>query len=58
MQILNTKTDKELMQTVLAEIAKARNELKCAEADVKKVNNRISFLISVANELHSRYEGK
>lgn len=58
MQILNTKTDKELMQTVLAEIAKARNELKCAEADVKKVNNRISFLINVANELHSRYEGK
>lgn len=58
MQILNTKTDKELMQTVLAEIAKARNELKCAEADVKKVNSRISFLITVANELQNRFEGK
>ena len=58
MQILNTKTDKELMQTVLAEIAKARNEIKCAEADVKKANARLGFLVTVANELLSRYEGK
>ena len=58
MQILNTKTDEELTQTVLAEIAKARNEIKCAEADVKKANSRLGFLVTVANELLSRYKGK
>lgn len=54
MQILNTLTDKELQQTVIKEVAKARNELKCAEADMKKANSRLSFLIVLANELIQR----
>ena len=58
MQILNTKTEDELTQALLAEIAKARNELNCAQADIRKANSRLGFLITVANELLSRYEGK
>lgn len=54
MQILNTLTDKELQETVIKEVAKARNELKCAEADMKKANSRLSFLIVLANELIQR----
>lgn len=54
MQILNTLTDKELHETVIKESAKARNELKCAEADIRKANGRLSFLIVLANELIQR----
>jgi len=54
MQILNTLTDKELQETVIKEVAKARNELKCAEADMKKANSRLSFLVVLANELIHR----
>ena len=54
MQILNTLTDKELQETVIKEVAKARNELKCAQADMRKANSRLSFLIVLANELIQR----
>lgn len=58
MQILNTLTDKELHETVIKEVAKARNELKCAQADMKKANSRLSFLIVLANELIHRTDMK
>lgn len=54
MQILNTLTDKELQETVIKEVAKARNELKCAQADMRKANSRLSFLVVLANELIHR----
>jgi len=58
MQVLNTLTDKELHETVIKESAKARNELKCAEADIKKANSRLSFLVVLANELIQRTDKK
>ncbi len=51
MQILNTLSKKELAQTILAEVAKANNEIQCAEADLKKARSRLGFLIVVANRL-------
>lgn len=51
MQILNTLNKKELAQTILAEVAKAKNEIKCAESDLKKAKSRLGFLVAVANEL-------
>ena len=51
MQILNTLNKKELAQTILAEVAKAKNEIRCAESDLKKANSRLGFLVAVANEL-------
>ena len=54
MQILETKTQDELLQSLLAESAKARAELRCAEEDIKKAAGRIGFLIVLANELINR----
>lgn len=54
MDILDKKTDEELIKSLLGEIAKARNELSCAKGDLDKANSRLSFLIVVANELIQR----
>jgi hypothetical protein len=54
MDVLGNKTDKELLKSLLAEIAKAQNELKCARGDLDKAQSRISFLIVLANDLINR----
>ena len=54
MDILDNKTDRELYRSLIAELAKARNELACAQADLTKANSRLSFLLVVANELNQR----
>lgn len=54
MKLLNNKTDSELLHSLLAEIAKAGNEIRCAQGDLNKANNRLNFLIAVANELIDR----
>jgi len=54
MDILDSKTDKELLQSALAELAKTSNELKCAKADIAKITNRLSFLLVITNELINR----
>lgn len=51
MQILNTLSKTEIAQTILAEVAKAKNEIRCAENDLKKASSRLGFLVAVANEL-------
>lgn len=54
MDVIDTKTDKELLQSTLAELAKAKNELKCATNDMHKAQNRINFLLVLANKLINR----
>lgn len=54
MDILDKKTDKELLQSVVAELAKATNELKCAQGDLNKAQSRLSFLVVLANKLINR----
>jgi len=54
MDVLDKKTDKELLQSLIAETAKAQNELKCARSDVEKAQSRIRFLLVVANTLIER----
>ena len=54
MEILERLTDKELAQTLLAEVAKAKNELACAKRDIDKAQSRLNFLIVVANQLINR----
>jgi hypothetical protein len=56
MQVLADKSNTELLQSVIAEVAKARAELRCAEEDIKKAAGRIGFLIVLANELINRQE--
>lgn len=56
MDILDSKTDKDLIKCLLAEVAKARNELSCAKGDLDKANNRLNFLLVIANKLIDRKE--
>jgi hypothetical protein len=54
MNILDKKTDNELHQSLLAEVAKASNEIKCARQDIDKASNRLNFLLVVINNLINR----
>ena len=54
MQILDNKSDKELLESLIQEIAKATNELKCAKADIDKEQSRIKFLLVLAHTLINR----
>lgn len=51
MQILDSKNNNELLRSVLAEVAKARNEIACAKQDIDKATGRLTFLLAVVNEL-------
>jgi hypothetical protein len=54
MDVINTKTELELYKSLLAETAKAQNEISCAEGDIKKARSRLSFLVAVLNQLIKR----
>jgi len=54
MDILDSKTDKELLQSMIAEIAKTQNEIRCAQGDIQKAQGRIRFLLALANTLINR----
>lgn len=56
MDLLDTKTDDELIRSLLAEAAKARNELRCAQTDIDKAQNRLAFVIMLTNKLIQRQE--
>lgn len=56
MEVLEKATRQELLQSVLAEIAKATNEVNCASKDLQKARSRLTFLIAVTNELLNREE--
>lgn len=54
MDLLQQKTDQELLESILAEIAKSTNEIRCAQGDIQKANNRMSFAIAALHELLKR----
>lgn len=54
MDILDQKTDDELLRSLLAEVAKTSNELKCAKQDLEKITGRLSFALAVINKLINR----
>jgi hypothetical protein len=54
MDLLDKKSDLELLQSLLAEMAKANNEIKCAQADLNKAQNRLKFLLLLANTMINR----
>lgn len=54
MDILDNKTDQELLRSVLAELAKAKSELQCARNDLDKMNSRLGFNIALVNNLINR----
>lgn len=54
MDILDSKSDQDLLKSLLAELAKARNELGCARSDLDKATSRVGFLLALANTLINR----
>jgi hypothetical protein len=54
MDILDNKTDQELLRSLVAESAKAQNELRCAQKDLQKAQSRLNFIIVLVNELINR----
>lgn len=58
MQVIDSKTDAELLRSLLAETAKATNELRCARGDVEKAQSRLQFTVAVLNEMINRQEIK
>jgi len=56
MDILDKLSENELTQTLIAEIAKATNEIKCDRADIDKAQSRLRFILVVAHELINRKE--
>jgi hypothetical protein len=56
MDMLDKKSDHELLQSLLAEMAKANNEIKCAQNDLNKAQGRMKFLLLLANILIERHE--
>ena len=56
MDILDKKSDLELLQSLLGELAKANNEIRCAQADLTKAQSRMKFLLLLANTLIERTE--
>lgn len=58
MDILDSKSDQEILQSMLAELAKSKAELQCARLDLDKMNSRLSFSIVLVNRLIQRGEIK
>jgi hypothetical protein len=54
MDILDKKTNDELHRSLLAEVAKANNEVRCARNDLEKASNRLNFTLVLVNELINR----
>ena len=52
--LLNSKTDEELLQSIIAETAKANNEIACAKRDITKATSRLNFLVVLANKMIER----
>lgn len=52
--LLDTKQSQELLESLVAEIAKANNEISCAKRDIEKAQRRIQFATVLANKLIER----
>lgn len=56
MDLLDKKTNTELSQSIVAELAKAQNEISCARRDIDKAQSRISFALALENTLMKRHK--
>jgi hypothetical protein len=54
MDILENKTDQEIIRSLIGEAAKAQNEIRCAQRDLEKAQSRLSFILVLANEQFNR----
>jgi hypothetical protein len=56
MKVLDRNSVKDIQLSLLQEIAKTTNEIKCAQKDLTKALSRAQFSIVLLNELINRKE--
>ena len=54
MNPIEDKSTQELSLSLLAEVAKAKNEINCARDDLDKANRRLAFAILLINTIIER----
>jgi hypothetical protein len=54
MELLDSKTDLALLRSILGELAKCTNEIRCAKNDLAKATSRLNFLLVCTNKLIER----
>mgnify|MGYP003144437529 FL=1 len=54
MQIWKNHSTQEILKSLEAEVAKAQNEIKCAEKDLVKAQGRLQFALSGIHHLQDR----
>ena len=54
MEVLSRQTDRALLASLLQELAKSSNEIKCAQRDLAKAISRQQFALVLVNELINR----
>ena len=54
MEVLSRQTDRALLASLLQELAKSANEIKCAQRDLAKAISRQQFALVLVNELINR----
>ena len=54
MQIWENHSTTEILKSIEQEIAKAQNEIKCANADISKAKNRLAFTTTALHSLKKR----
>jgi len=52
--VIDEKSDRELLEVVIAETAKAANELTCAQQDLDKAHGRLGFNLVLLHRLRDR----
>jgi len=54
--IFDDKTDDEIFRSIVAEIAKALSEIRCAKKDLEQADVRMKFALATVHHLKQRYE--
>jgi len=54
--VFDDKTDEEIYASILAETAKAVNEMRCARKDLNQIDVRLKFILAAINNLQQRFE--
>lgn len=58
MHVLDDKTAEEILISLLAELAKTTNELRCCRQDVDKAQSRLRFCVAAINNLIERTQNE
>lgn len=57
MDIIDSKDDKEILLSMIAEVAKSSAEIRDAQNDIAKAQNRIKFVLVLINKMIERNKG-